>query len=209
VQLLEYREGIAPETKGLLLGPYGLGAAALSLAIPLAFAVGLGIYFRMRTKGLLKIRENAKKLGIQNVEFMQGDIEDLPLSDGEADVIISNCVLNLVANKQNAFKQMWRILKPGGRFAVSDIVLEGELPESVRSAGALYAACVSGAIEKQEYLGLLVEAGFDNLVVHKEKEYTLTRQQLSSTVSSSAIDEFFYSGARIKSITLTGRKPVA
>ncbi|MDH5604816.1 MAG: arsenite methyltransferase, partial [Cyclobacteriaceae bacterium] len=97
---------------------------------------------------IAKARENVNKLGYNNVEFRQGDIEDMPVSTGEANVVVSNCVLNLVPDKKKAFEEIYRILKPGGHFSVSDIVLLGDLPESIRSSAEMYAGCVSGAVQK-------------------------------------------------------------
>ena len=109
---------------------------------------------------IAKARANAAKLGFANVEFRLGEIEHLPVEAGSIDVIISNCVLNLLPDKAPAFAEMFRVLRPGGRFCVSDIVATGELPEGVRNAAGLYVGCIAGAMPEAEYLGLIDEAGF-------------------------------------------------
>ena len=116
-----------------------------------------------------KARANADKLGFHNVEFRQGDIERMPVSSGTADVIVSNCVLNLVPNKDGVFKEISRVLKPGGHFSISDIVLIGALPVKIQEAAEMYAGCVSGAIQKQAYLELIDINGFTNAMIQKEK----------------------------------------
>jgi len=116
-----------------------------------------------------KARVNAEKLGFNNVEFRQGDIEKMPLTSNVADVVVSNCVLNLVPNKQAVFKEIYRVLKPGGHFSISDIVLTGSLPEKIKSAAEMYAGCVASAIDKNEYLGYVTSTGFENIALQKEK----------------------------------------
>ena len=104
---------------------------------------------------ITRARNNVEKLGFNNIEFRQGDIENMPVSANKADVIISNCVLNLVPNKENVFKEIFRVLKPKGHFSISDIVLVGELPAKLKQAAEMYAGCVSGAIQKNEYLAII------------------------------------------------------
>ncbi|MFT3739107.1 MAG: arsenite methyltransferase [Breznakibacter sp.] len=115
-----------------------------------------------------KARANANKLGYNNVEFRQGDIEEMPVSPNVADVVVSNCVLNLIPNKKAVFAGIFRVLKPGGHFSISDIVLTGNLPEKIKSAAEMYAGCVASAIDKEEYLGHILNAGFDNVTIQKE-----------------------------------------
>src|ERR1700722_18522556 len=115
-----------------------------------------------------KARVNAEKLNFHNVEFRQGDIEKMPVTANIADVIVSNCVLNLVPNKPAVFQEIYRVLKPGGHFSISDIVLVGELPEKIRQAAEMYAGCVAGAIQKQDYLGLIEATGFTSITLQKE-----------------------------------------
>ena len=120
-----------------------------------------------------KARRNAETLGYTNVEFVQGDIEEMPLADGIADVVISNCVLNLVPDKPAVLSEIYRVLKPGGHFSISDIVLIGELPDDLRQAAEMYAGCVSGAVQKDDYLTAIVDAGFTNITIQKEKVITV------------------------------------
>ena len=110
-----------------------------------------------------KARRNAEQLGFSNVTFRQGDIEHMPVTADFADVIVSNCVLNLVPNKKGVICDIYRVLKPGGHFSISDIVLRGELPENLKGAAEMYAGCVSGAIQREEYLRLIAKTGFENL----------------------------------------------
>jgi ubiquinone/menaquinone biosynthesis C-methylase UbiE len=116
-----------------------------------------------------KARENADKLGYNNVQFRLGDIEKMPVTSNVADVIVSNCVLNLVPDKKAVFQEMHRVLKPGGHFSISDIVLKGTLPEKIRSAAEMYAGCVASAIDMDEYLGYINNAGFKNIILQKQK----------------------------------------
>ncbi len=156
-----------------------------------------------------KATANAQKLGFTNVEFVRGDIEQMPLPNDTADVVVSNCVLNLLPDKSKGFAEMFRVMKPGGRFGISDIVVEGDLPGSVRHVAALYAGCVSGAIPKEAYLEGLRSAGFTSLVVQKEKEHELTRESLAEHLPPADVEAFFASGSRILSITVAGIKPLA
>jgi ubiquinone/menaquinone biosynthesis C-methylase UbiE len=138
-----------------------------------------------------RAEENRQKLGFDNVRFVLGDIESLPIPDESVDVVISNCVLNLVPDKRRAFEEMYRVLRPGGRFAVSDIVFEGDFPEALRDSMDLYAACVSGAIERQSYLETLEAVGFEEIeVVHENAEVLPDdgRQFLASIAAEAGAD---------------------
>ncbi|HEX2395111.1 MAG TPA: arsenite methyltransferase [Bacteroidales bacterium] len=154
-----------------------------------------------------KARENAEKLKYTNVEFRLGDIEDMPLEPGIADVVISNCVLNLVPDKVKAFSEVYRILKPGGHLSVSDIVLKGGLPDKIKQAAEMYAGCVSGAMQMDDYLNIMREAGFMNVMVQKEKSVPLPDEILKDYLSENEIDEYRSSGAGISSITVYAEKP--
>ena len=151
-------------------------------------------------------QKNASKLGFQNVRFVQGDIEQLPFEADSFDRVISNCVLNLVPNKRGAFSEMYRVLRENGRFTVSDIVLEGELPPAIRQSAEAYAGCVSGAIKQKDYLGLLSEVGFEAVETVKERELKFTDEFLAQYASAVEIAEFRNSGARVVSITVRGQK---
>jgi SAM-dependent methyltransferase len=153
-----------------------------------------------------KARKNAGQLHFQNVEFRLGDIEKIPVTSSVADVIVSNCVLNLVPDKQKAFSEMYRVLKPGGHFSISDIVLSGTLPPGILQTAELYAGCVAGAIQREEYLNLIREAGFDNIIVQKEKVITVPDDILVNYLSSDEIKSYKESGVGIFSITVYGEK---
>lgn len=154
-----------------------------------------------------RARENTEKLGLSNVEFRQGDIEDMPVTANKADVIVSNCVLNLVPNKHKVFGEVYRVLKPGGHFSISDIVLEGDLPAKWKEVTELYAGCVSGAIQKNEYLGIIKEAGFVNITLQKDKTIIIPDEILASYLSAEEINAYKNGGTRITSITVYAEKP--
>jgi arsenite methyltransferase len=154
-----------------------------------------------------KARENAEKLGFSNVQFRNGDIEDMPITSNKADVVVSNCVLNLVPNKHKVFSEIFRVLKFGGHFSISDIVLEGAIPEKWKRVAELYAGCVSGAIQKKEYLGMIDEAGFKNITLEKDKTIVVPDEILASYLSEAEIKEYKESGVRIASITVYAEKP--
>jgi len=155
---------------------------------------------------LNKAVQNNEKMGYANVNFVKGDIENIPLPDNSYDVIISNCVLNLVPDKQKAFAEILRVLKPGGHFCVSDIVLKGELPEDMRNAASLYAGCVSGALQKEDYLAGIKKAGFTGVEVKSERQNDVPDEYLRESVSQQSIDAYRSSGAGIFSITVVGSK---
>jgi SAM-dependent methyltransferase len=151
-------------------------------------------------------RNNAELRGFNNVEFRQGDIEKMPVTSDVADVIVSNCVLNLVPNKSGVFKEIFRVLKPGGHFSISDIVLVGDLPANIQNAAEMYAGCVSGAIQKQTYLELIESNGFTNIMIQKEKTIVVPDDILSNYLSADEIASFKNSGAGIFSITVYAEK---
>ncbi|TMI65266.1 MAG: arsenite methyltransferase [Bacteroidetes bacterium] len=156
---------------------------------------------------IARARENAEKLGYTNVEFRQGDIESMPVTANLSNVIVSNCVLNLVPNKHKVFSEIYRVLKPGGHFSISDIVLEGPLPEKWKEVAELYAGCVSGAIQKSEYLSIIEEAGFKNLTLQKDKTIIIPDEILAEYLSVEEIDEYKKGKVRITSITVFAEKP--
>ena len=172
-------------------------------------AAGKIIGIDMTQAMIERARENAAKLGYENVEFRPGDIEHLPVEGNTVDVVVSNCVINLVPDKLTAYREIYRILKPGGRFAVSDIVVNGKLSAGIRAAAALYAGCVAGAISKEDYTGIIAEAGFTGISIKKEIEYTLPVAVLLQHLAQAEIDDFKQSGVQIKSITVYGEKPSA
>lgn len=156
-----------------------------------------------------RARENAEKLGYNNVEFRQGDIEDLPLSDQSVDVVVSNCVLNLVPNKAKVFAEIQRVLRPGGHFSISDVVLRGHLPDALLNAAEMYAGCVSGAIQMDDYLTLIRESGFENLTVQKQKPILIPDDILLEYLSADELRAFVASGTGIFSVTAYAEKPGA
>jgi SAM-dependent methyltransferase len=155
-----------------------------------------------------KARVNADKLGFNNVEFRQGDIEDMPVGGNVADVVVSNCVLNLVPDKINVFKEIYRVLKPGGHFSISDVVLHGELPEALRKDAELYAGCVSGAVQKEDYMNMIHSTGFKEVAVQKEKPIVIPDDILKNYLSETEIADFKTGNTGILSITVYAEKPL-
>lgn len=153
-----------------------------------------------------KARMNADKLGYNNVEFREGDIDAMPVGDDTADVIVSNCVLNLVPNKQKVIGEIHRVLKPGGHFSISDVVLVGNLPDALKEDAEMYAGCVAGAIQKQEYLQFIQDAGFVNVQIQKEKPIVIPDDILEKYLSTEEVNAFNKSDTGIFSITVYAEK---
>lgn len=151
---------------------------------------------------LKKARENTKKLGFTNVEFVRGDIEEMPLSSNRFNVVISNCVLNLVPDKEKAFKEVFRVVKQGGHFSISDVVLSGNLPEKLLKDAEMYAGCVAGAIQKEDYINIIKRSGFTNIIIQKEKEIIIPDDILNNYLTKSELEEFKMSKTGIYSITV-------
>ncbi|MBT30284.1 MAG: arsenite S-adenosylmethyltransferase [Thalassobius sp.] len=154
-----------------------------------------------------KARLNAEKLGYNNVEFRFGDIEEMPVNNDVADVVVSNCVLNLVPDKKQVVSEIFRVLKPGGHFSISDIVLSGDLPEELRQDAEMYAGCVSGAIQKETYLSYIEQAGFENITIQKEKVILIPDDILSKYLNEKGVAEFKNGDFGIFSITVFASKP--
>jgi ubiquinone/menaquinone biosynthesis C-methylase UbiE len=157
-------------------------------------------------KMVFKAKENARKLGYANVEFFYGEIENIPLPDDMANVVISNCVMNLVPSKEKAFKETYRILKRGGHFSISDIVIEGELPDKIREEASLYAGCVSGAINIKEYLEVIRRAGFKNIEIQQKVNNNLPEEVFLRYMSREDWDAYIKKGFGIFSITVYAAK---
>ena len=155
---------------------------------------------------IAKARDNARKLDYQNVEFRQGDIEALPLSACMVDVVVSNCVLNLVPDKRKAFSEVLRVLRPGGHFSISDVVLVGELPPAIQGAAEMYAGCVSGALQESDYLGIIRELGFLDITIQKRKPIVVPDDILTNYLDAEQLAVFKASGTGIFSITVFARK---
>lgn len=154
-----------------------------------------------------KARENADKLGYNNIEFREGDIDDMPVADNIADVIVSNCVLNLVPNKEKVIGEIYRVLKSGGHFSISDIVLMGELPSALKEDAEMYAGCVAGAIQRTDYLNHIKEAGFKNITIQKEKPIVIPDDILSKYLSQDEMEAFNNGSTGIYSISVYAEKP--
>jgi SAM-dependent methyltransferase len=154
-----------------------------------------------------KARTNAEKLGYNNVEFREGDIDQMPVNDNLADVVISNCVLNLVPDKPKVIAEIFRVLKPGGHFSISDIVLVGQLPNSLKKDAEMYAGCIAGAIQKQDYLDTIAQSGFENILVQKEKTVVIPDDILSKYLPAEEVSEFNNAGTGIYSISVYAEKP--
>ena len=153
-----------------------------------------------------KAKKNAANLGFQNVEFRQGDIENIPMTANFADVVVSNCVMNLVPDKPKAFAEVYRILKPTGHFSISDIVLVGELPEKIKNAAEMYAGCVASAIQKEDYLNIIKNSGFKNILLQKEKPIIVPDDILKDYLNETEIEQYKNSDSRIYSITVYAEK---
>lgn len=158
---------------------------------------------------LEKARTNADKVGFNNVEFRLGDIEQMPVAANRADVVLSNCVLNLVPNKQAVFAEILRVLKPGGHFSISDIVLQGELPGKWKEVAELYAGCVSGAIQKEDYLSIIEQTGFANITVQKEKTIVIPDELLQEYLTADEMATYKNGSVKILSITVYAEKAAA
>lgn len=199
--------GIAKITEGATVLDLGSGAGNdVFVARQLVGERGKVIGVDFTDAMIHKARLNAQRLGFNNVEFRKGDIEQMPVLDGEADVIVSNCVLNLVPNKPRAFAEMFRVMASGGHFSISDIVLHGTLPHAIQHAAEMYAGCVAGAIQRDEYMTLLGQAGFINLRIAKERAITIPDEILLQYLTNAELAEFRASGAAIVSITVYGEK---
>ncbi|MGC9344946.1 MAG: arsenite methyltransferase [Bacteroidales bacterium] len=155
---------------------------------------------------LEKARKNLEKTGFKNIEFMKGDIEAIPLDDSTFNVVISNCVLSLVPDKQKAFREIYRVLKPGGHFCISDIVLTRQLPQKIREAASMYAGCLSGAIDKEEYIKVIKQQGFTDINVVTQKEILVPDKTLLEYITTEELQEFSGQKAGIYSITVVGKK---
>ena len=155
-----------------------------------------------------KARANAQKLNFNNVEFRLGDIEKMPIGANVADVVVSNCVLNLVPDKQKAFSEIFRILKPGAHFSISDVVLIGNLPDELTTNAEMYAGCIAGALQKENYMQIISDAGFKSITIQKEKAIVIPDDILLRFISAKTIADYKNNGKGIFSITVYAEKPV-
>jgi SAM-dependent methyltransferase len=154
--------------------------------------------------------DNRRKAGVTNVEFLQGHIESIPLPEAAVDVIISNCVINLSADKDRVIREAFRVLRPGGRFAVSDVVVRGEIPEAVRRSMELWVGCVAGALTENEYRGSLTAAGFEDVEIETTRVYDVNDARAVLTASGLDADAVASSiSGRVTSAFVRARKPLA
>ena len=170
-------------------------------------ATGRVIGVDMTEAMVARARTNAAKLGYDNVEFRLGEIESLPVQDGTVDVVISNCVLNLVPDKAQAFAEIGRVLTPGGHFCVSDVIATGTLPEGIRKAAALYVGCVAGAMPETDYLATIRKAGFEDVRIAERKPIPLPDEVLREHLLQSELAAFRASGVSLLSVTVLGTRP--
>lgn len=155
---------------------------------------------------IAKANENNQKLGYKNVEFKLGEIEQMPFEDEMADVIVSNCVLNLVPDKQKAFEEIYRVLKPGGHFCISDIVVKGELNKELKKSAEMYAGCISGALKQDEYLDIIYTAGFKNVEIKKSKQIEIPEDILKNYLDENGLKDYIQNVKGIFSLTVVGYK---
>jgi arsenite methyltransferase len=142
----------------------------------------------MTEEMLALARENQRKAGISNVEFLKGEIENIPLPDDSVDVITSNCVINLSADKDRVLREAFRVLKPGGRFAVSDVVVRGEVPEAVRKNVLLWVGCIAGALQDTEYISILTNAGFESVEIEPTRVHNIEDARVFLTTEGIDVD---------------------
>ena len=204
--------GLPTEHAGLAPGQtvVDLGSGAgndVFIARSVVGDTGRVIGIDMTSEMIDKARANAERRGFKNVEFRLGDIEALPVDDAAADVVVSNCVLNLVPDKRLAFAEIFRVLKPGGRFCVSDIVIQGELPAKLRGVAELYVGCVAGALAADAYLGIINETGFTAIDIKAVKRLDLPDEYMLKYISAEDLAAYRASGSAVLSVTVVGTRP--
>ncbi len=153
-----------------------------------------------------RARRNAARRGFTNVEFIEGDIEAMPLPDSSVDVVVSNCVLNLLPRKDKIFNEIYRVLKPGAHFCVSDVVLNGVFPKEFTDNAAMYAGCIASAIQREDYLGEIEKAGFKDIKVERTKTIVIPDEVLNEHLSADTVAKYKAGNVGIYSITVTGKK---
>ena len=162
----------------------------------------------MTAEMIKRARQNVATLGYSNVDFRLGEIENIPVQNNEADVVVSNCVMNLVPDKSRAFQEVFRILRPGGHISISDVVLTGPLHDSLRKIAELYAGCVSGAIAKSEYLDIIKSCGFVNVKIQKEKSIEFPEEFIAEYLSPEELALVRKVNPGIESISVYAEKPL-
>jgi arsenite methyltransferase len=161
----------------------------------------------MTPEMIQRARENAARLSYENVEFRLGPIEAMPVEDASVDIAISNCVLNLVPDKSRAFAELFRVLRPGGRFCISDIVSTAPLPPEIAEVAALYVGCVAGAMAEASYLDIVRGTGFRDVAIVERKTIELDDEALTPHLSAEALRRFRASGVALLSVTVKGSRP--
>ena len=161
----------------------------------------------MTAEMVARARQNTEQSGFDNVEFRLGEIEHLPVLSDSIDVVISNCVLNLVPDKQRAFAEIFRVLKPGGHFCISDVVSSQVLPEWLKGIAEAYAGCVSGAIPKKDYLQLIKQTGFGHITVASERQIQVPAELITQALSRDQQEETVTNDLHVMSVTVTAQKP--
>ena len=193
--------------KGDTVADLGSGAGNdVFIARSIVGGEGRVIGLDMTEEMIEKANSNKIKLGYKNVEFHLGDIEQMPIENHTADVVVSNCVLNLVPDKRKAFSEIYRILKPGAHFCVSDVVVQGEMTEELKKSAEMYAGCVSGALQKEEYLKIIEGAGFKDVEIKKTKSINLPKDLLKEYLTEQGMKEYKQNLKGIFSITVVGYK---
>ncbi len=161
----------------------------------------------MTSEMITKARKNTLKSGFDNVDFRLGEIEHLPVDSASVDVVISNCVLNLVPDKQRAFTEIFRVLKPGGHFCISDIVSSQDLPAWVKNIAEAYAGCVAGAIPKSDYLNLIRDTGFVNVTIVSERIIQVPAELFENSLTTNQYKQVVDKDLHVMSVTVTAIKP--
>lgn len=193
--------------KGSTVLDLGSGAGndvfiARSIVGDMGYVIGIDM-----TKAMIeKANKNKQKLGYENVEFIHGEIENLPVQEESIDVVISNCVLNLVPDKSQAYSEVYRVLKPKAHFSMSDIVLDGKLPDGILQAAEMYAGCISGAMQKKEYIEIISKAGFKNITITKERAINIPDDIMLKYISEDELNKFKKSNNAIISLGVYAEK---
>jgi ubiquinone/menaquinone biosynthesis C-methylase UbiE len=155
-----------------------------------------------------KANDNKAKLGYTNIDFRYGDIEELPVMDNSVDVVLSNCVINLVPDKEKAFREIYRVLRPGGHFCISDMVVDGDMPEALRKDLSLYAGCVAGAVSRSEYFEMLEKIGFVQREIKNEKTVIRSKERVEQRYTGEKAEMYWNLRDKLFSITFFAKKPV-
>ncbi len=203
--------GIPTEFAGLKPGQYVLdlgSGAGNDCFVARSFVGDSGkiIEIDFSEEMISKAIKNTEKLGYKNIEFIKGDIEQMPMENNMFDVVLSNCVINLVPDKNAAFSEILRLLKPGGHFCVSDVVIKGDLPHKLKHDAEMYAGCVSGAMQMDDYIDVIKNTGFANIIIHKERSIEIPENILRLYFDDNEMQRYTENGIGIFSITVSAEK---